>query len=122
MKPTVEAYTVALPWYEREDFSRLLELAEDRGEFSPSYDDWHRSAVAVMNAWLARGKALQIVTVRPEPFVRWLADRDLPNTAPNRLRFVEELALGKHESPAYAALKTSADTREIGRAAQERGS
>jgi len=29
MKPSLDAYTVALPWYEREDFDRLWELSDD---------------------------------------------------------------------------------------------
>jgi hypothetical protein len=97
MKPTVEAYTVALPWYEREDFARLWELAGDRDEMPPDYDEWHRNAVAVINAWLSRGRALEIVTVRPDEFLAWLAERGLPNTAETRRQYVEALAGRCHD-------------------------
>lgn len=92
MKPTVEAYTVALPWYEREDFHQLWELAHDRVEMPSDYDAWHRNALEVMNAWLARGRALQIVTVRPSEFLAWLRVKGLPNTAKTRLQYVEQKA------------------------------
>jgi hypothetical protein len=98
MKPTVEAYTVAMPWYEREDFERLWELAHDHDEMPRDYDMWHANAVEVMNAWLAKGRALQIVTVRPGPFLEWLAARDMPNTAETRRRYVEELAIRDHHA------------------------
>lgn len=92
MRPTVEAYTVALPWYEREDFQRLWELAHDRDEMPSDYDEWHRQAIAVVNAWLARGRALQIVTIRPDEFMAWLDSKGLPNTAASRRRYVESKA------------------------------
>jgi hypothetical protein len=97
MKPTVEAYTVALPWYEPEDFSELLRLAQDRAEMPTDYEIWHRNAVAVMNAWLARGRALEIVTVRPREFLVWLEQRALPNTAETRRQYVEALASHCHD-------------------------
>lgn len=44
MKPTVDAYTVALPWDERDDFHRLWELANARNEMPSDYDVWHKQA------------------------------------------------------------------------------
>lgn len=57
-----------------------------------NYEDWYASALRVMNEWLARGRALQIVTIRPVEFLTWLDDRGLPNTAATRLKYVEEQA------------------------------
>ena len=93
MKPTVDAYTVALPWYERESYQRLWELAHDRDEMPGDYEVWHAAALHVMNAWLARGRALQIVTIRPDEFLAWLKERGLPNTAATRLNYVEGQAM-----------------------------
>lgn len=94
MKPTVEAYTVALPWYERADFQRLWELAHDHDDMPSDYDAWHKAALSVINTWLARGRALQIVTIKPNEFLDWLEARGLPNTAATRLRYVEEKSSG----------------------------
>ncbi|TQI72873.1 hypothetical protein FHT98_0592 [Bosea sp. AK1] len=94
MKPTVEAYTVALPWYEHNDYRRLWELAHDRDEMPGDYETWHAAALSVMNAWLARGRALQIVTIRPDEFLGWLEAERLPNTAATRLKYVEQKAAG----------------------------
>lgn len=94
MKPTVETYTAVLPWYERADFQRIWELAHDRDDMPRDYEVWYASAVEVMNTWLARGRALQIVTIRPGEFLIWLNECGLPNTAATRLRFVEDKARG----------------------------
>lgn len=97
MKPTVEAYTVAIPWYERDDFAKLWALAQDRNEMPADYEVWHKNAVSVMNAWLARGRALEIITIRPAEFLAWARARNLPNTAETRRRYVEELAGHGHD-------------------------
>jgi len=97
VKPTIEAHTVALPWYEPEDFSRLWALAHDRAEMPADYETWHRQALAVMNFWLARGRALEIVTIRPDEFLAWLAAPNLPNTAETRRQYVEEQARHCHD-------------------------
>ena len=57
-----------------------------------NYHIWYASALNVMNAWLAGGRALQIVTIRPDEFLAWLDALGLPNTAVPRLRYVEEKA------------------------------
>lgn len=49
----------------------------------------------VIIAWLARGRALQIVTIRPSEFVAWLDSQGLPNTAAARLRYEEKAIGGK---------------------------
>lgn len=103
MKPTVDAYTAVLPWYERADFQRLWQLAQDHDEMPRDYEVWHASALEVMNTWLARGRALQIVTIRPNEFLAWLKERRLPNTAATRLKFVEEKARGGGGSSAGVA-------------------
>ncbi|WP_336812374.1 hypothetical protein [Bosea sp. MMO-172] len=94
MKPTVENYTVALPWYEREHFEQLWQLANDQKEMPRDYEVWHAAALKVIDEWLARGKALQIVTIRPDEFIAWLAERQLSNTAATRRQYVEERASG----------------------------
>ena len=86
-----------MPWYERDDFAQLLALAQDREEMPADYETWHRNAVAVTNAWLAKGRALEIVTVRPAEFLAWIALQGLPNTAETRRRYVEALASHCHD-------------------------
>jgi hypothetical protein len=92
VKPTVEAYTVAIPWYEPEDFDQLWAMTSDGGDAPPDYDTWHRSAVAVVSAWLATGRALQIVTIRPAGLIAWLDIRGLANTTENQRRYAEHFA------------------------------
>lgn len=109
MKPTIETYTAVLPWYERAEFQRMWELAHDKDDMPSNYEDWHANAVEVMTTWLARGRALQIVTIRPAEFFAWLEERQLPNTAAVRLKFVEEKARGGGSSGDLAAVSAAAE-------------
>lgn len=120
MKPTVETYTAVLPWYERADFERLWQLADDHDEMPREYEVWYASALQVMNAWLARGIALQIVTIRPDKFLAWLGANSLPNTAATRLKFVEEKARGG--SAGIAGVAVAPGERSSAREWQELGS
>lgn len=86
-----------MPWYEREDFAQIWALAHDRDQMPSDYDVWHQNAVSVMNAWLARGRALEIVTIRPAEFLAWLQETGLQNTAETRRRYVELLASHCHD-------------------------
>jgi len=72
----------------------MWELAHDRDDMPSEYAVWHASALEVINTWLARGRALQIVSIRLDEFLIWLKERGLPNTAATRLRFVEDKARG----------------------------
>ena len=114
MKPTVDTYTAVLPWYERADFDRLWQLAHDHDEMPRDYEVWHASALEVMNTWLARGRALQIVTIRPDEFSAWLEARRLPNTAATRLKYVEDKARGGGQNIPGAAVDSGepSSTRE----------
>ncbi|WNJ88547.1 hypothetical protein [Bosea sp. 685] len=92
MKPLSGAYTVAIPWYEEEDFARLWSLAHDRDEISPDYATWHRNARRVLAEALAAGKAIEVVTIKPDAYLEWLGSA--PNTAAARLRYVEQIVAG----------------------------
>lgn len=99
-----------MPWYEREDFVRLLELADDRHDFHPDYDVWHANAAKVAVQYLARGQALQLISIKPGRFLEWLAMRGLRNTAATRLLYVEILAV-RQLSPRDQPTEQRADQR-----------
>ena len=53
---------------------------------------WHRNARRVLAEALAAGKAIEVVTIKPDAYLAWLGSA--PNTAAARLRYVEEVAAG----------------------------
>lgn len=81
---------VALPWYEEKDFALLCAMSHEAGEMLPTYVSWRRQADAIRRRMLDSGRAVDIVTVRPGPFLAWLDGA--PNTAAARCSYVQELA------------------------------
>lgn len=94
MLPKEDAYTTVMPWYEREDFPQLWEMADDRDGVSPDYDVWHQNARKVLHDLLARGRVLHLIRIRPGEYSDWLKATGRPNTAATRILYVEELAAG----------------------------
>lgn len=92
MNPSSQAYTVAMPWYERADFYELWALSADQAEALPDYDRWHAEATRVMNQYLAEGRVIQFIRIRPAAFLEWLGGA--PNNASMRRTYVEYLATG----------------------------
>ena len=85
-----DSWTVALPWYEEDDFARLCAMSYEDGEVRPTYANWRRQADDIMRRMLASGRAVEIVTVKPGPFLAWLDGA--PNTPAARHAYVRELA------------------------------
>lgn len=96
MKPRFDAYTVAMPWYDEDDFALLWSLAHDRDAMPPDYAEWHRNAQRVLSELLAAGRAIQVITIKPDDYLAWLGST--PNTAAARLRYVEQIAAGAVDS------------------------
>jgi hypothetical protein len=81
-----------MPWYERADFHELWALSADQHNVPRDYDVWHAEASRALQEYLAMGKALQVVTIRPAAYLQWLGQA--PNTSSMRRTYVEYLAAG----------------------------
>jgi hypothetical protein len=81
-----------MPWYERADFDELWALSADQHDVPRDYDRWHEEATRVLHQHLAQGKALQVVTIKPQAYLQWLGQA--PNTSSMRRTYVEYLAAG----------------------------
>jgi hypothetical protein len=93
MNPSPDAYTVAMPWYEKDDFDQLLKMSADPQHERPlSYDQWHLQAKRALEDMLARGKAVEVISVRASAFLEWAAREGLANDAAARRKYVEHLA------------------------------
>ena len=90
-----ETYRLALPWYKQSDFDELWALAEDRAVLPRSYSEWHQRASGVYSRFLNAGMAIQIVSVRRTPLLKWLSDHGLRNTSAARRLYVEDCAVAR---------------------------
>jgi hypothetical protein len=63
--------SVALPWYEREDWPILHQMFLERDAVSESYDVWKARAVEAEARYVAQGYDVVRVIVRPESLLEW---------------------------------------------------
>jgi hypothetical protein len=83
---------VILPWYEEEDFGRLMDIGGRDGEPRETYQLWYRDTMQTVDELLRSGQQIAFVTVRPAPYLTWLGGR--PNTIEARLQYVTYLQTG----------------------------
>lgn len=79
-KPTVEAYTVGMPWYEREDCSRLWGFAHDRVQMPSDYEIWHSERGGSDECLAGVGARAGDRSHQTGRVLAWLARTGLPNT------------------------------------------
>ena len=83
--------TIALPWYDRQDYPTIREMMADRHKLAPTYDQW--LVAAENNESVGRQSGLDIVRVLIEPssFARWCAAQGLVPDGQARMRYVAEM-------------------------------
>jgi hypothetical protein len=79
-----------LPWYEREDYARILALVEDPHVLAPVYDQWLAAARNNEQEAERAGVTVVRVPIRPEPFARWCQEQGISPDGRARMRFVNE--------------------------------
>jgi hypothetical protein len=65
------AKNLALPWYNRQDWSRLQQLFVERDCMPPHYDIWKQRALRAERRYLKKGYEVVRVTVTPQDLQAW---------------------------------------------------
>jgi hypothetical protein len=72
--------TVAIGWYQREDYARIKLLMEDGHVLPQNFDVWLVQAEAVVRIEKSRGSVVLKAIILPEPFAAWCrATNQRPN-------------------------------------------
>jgi hypothetical protein len=84
------ARRIGLPWYRREDYSRIREMMSDRHNLAPTYDQW--LAAAENNESVGRQAGLDIVRVviEPDAFARWCGEKGIEPASAARMDYAAE--------------------------------
>ncbi len=84
---------VLLPWYHESDFLQF-QASRPAARDAPSYEHWRQAASTELFRQLASGHAVEIISVKPDGYRAWIAQRGLADDCGNRLRYVAALAAG----------------------------
>jgi hypothetical protein len=86
------ARAIGVPWYVRQDYSRLLAIMEDADVLPPRYDQWLQRAERFERDRLREGQIVVRAIIDPQNFPAWCAARGLNVDAKGRAAFAGEEA------------------------------
>ena len=90
---------VGVAWYRKEQWPRLLEIADDREKLEDTYEDWVKIAEKTMGEMEALGLSLAKVDIDVEELLAWCQKRKIPVNGSARARFtsakLQEISEGK---------------------------
>ena len=78
---------IALAWFRREQWDRLLEVSEDRDHLEKTFEEWVEVAQQKYDELKNLGYDIKKVDVDVEELVRWCLARDRPVDADARSEF-----------------------------------
>ena len=81
---------IGLPWYSREDYPRIREMMSDRHNLAPTYDQWLMAAQNNESVGRQAGLEIARITIEPEAFARWCAEKGVEPGSAARMEYVSE--------------------------------
>ena len=88
-----------MAWYRPEQWTRLLEISDDREELEPSHDEWLQSASKTMHQLRGQGLRVEKVQVDVEDLLGWCNGQGRPVDGASRAAFVAELLRQRDAAP-----------------------
>jgi len=90
MEPASMTRKVALPWYSREDYSKILAMMADPHSFASTYEQWLMAAENNERVAEQAGIEIARVAIEPDAFARWCAVRDRVPDSAARMEYVSQ--------------------------------
>jgi hypothetical protein len=90
MKPSGQL-KLGIAWFRLEQWSRLLEISEDREDLEETFAEWESLAEEKLRDLRAQGLDAEKVTIDLEELLAWCKSRGLSVDARARSQYVAEL-------------------------------
>lgn len=87
---TIQARAAGIPWYRREDYSRIMAIMEDAHQLPDTWEEWFKKAKYLRDDMRRQGVLIQQVTIDPDTFPGWCKARGLHVNAQARMAFANE--------------------------------
>jgi hypothetical protein len=91
---------VALAWFRREDYPRLLTIFEDAHEMHDTWEEWKKSAKEVEERLKTEGFVVERVSLDPDALSDWCRKEGVSITGKARSRFAAQMADKRHRDRA----------------------
>lgn len=87
---------VGVAWFDRKQWKRLTEAAEDPGELEDTYDQWQQGALEAVRKIESQGHKVERVHVEVQSLVSWCKEKGLPVNGKSREEYVAQLMKRRH--------------------------
>jgi hypothetical protein len=88
-------------WFDREQWQRLREVADDRNKLDDSFEQWERNASRTFREPQQKGVAIEKVNINVDELVSWCKSRGNPVTSEYRAQYVS-IAMRERYGPTEA--------------------
>ncbi|GEM_PF-1812500 len=97
---------VGVARYQKEHWPRWLEVADDRDDWEPTFEDWEHHARGMVSRLKQAGLEVVWIDLEPESFAEWCRARGYKNDGEARSRFAAE-KIGNIPPPGRPAAPTT---------------
>jgi hypothetical protein len=87
LKPPPQVQAIGIPWYEREDYARILEIMEDADLLPGTFEKWLYSADKAREKFMRTGAIVVKAHVKPDEFAAWCKVNNQRLNAQGRMNF-----------------------------------
>lgn len=86
---------LGVPWFQRKDYARILEVMADAHSLPRSFNAWQVHAEKVCRDVARLGSEAFPVVIEPEQFLEWCRSRDIRPDGKARAEFATAIAEGR---------------------------
>ncbi len=79
-----------IAYYKKEDWSRLLQIIDDKESMHDSWNEWHLAYRKAKNELIAKGYQVVDVEINLDELVSYCKAKGAKNTGKTRSQFVQE--------------------------------
>ena len=87
-KRTPDRMVVGFAWFDRDQWRRLTEVAEDRSALDDTFEQWERNALDALRKLESQGQRIEKVHINVDALVSWCRGKGLPVNSRSRAQYV----------------------------------
>jgi len=94
--PPGRTLALGLAWFDRKQWQRLTEVAEDRNALDDTFEQWKQSALEAVRMIEREGQKVEKVHIEVESLVSWCKEKGLPVNGKSRAEYVTQMMRRRH--------------------------
>lgn len=93
-----EKHYAGICWFEKNQWEKLKEVAEDRDRLEETWEEWHARSLDMIDTFATRNIFIEKVSVDLEELIQWCEKNDKSINSATRAEFVTQKMLQKNKN------------------------